>query len=171
MAQYKLTHIDMKGNRGELHDLLNLTGAEVSCNTLPAGASVPFVHHHTQNEEVYLILEGKGMLYIDGEEVPLKEGDCFRIDPQGERCLRAADDSAMRFICIQAKAGSLEGFTMSDAGSIRSRGSITASTRSSLSRRIWISTAEGILPPCWCSISIISSASTIAMATCAATPC
>ena len=50
MAQYKLAHIDMKGNRGELHDLLNLTGAEVSCNTLPAGASVPFVHHHTQNE-------------------------------------------------------------------------------------------------------------------------
>ena len=95
MAQYKLAHIDMKGNRGELHDLLNLTGAEVSCNTLPAGASVPFVHHHTQNEEVYLILEGKGMLYIDGEELPLKEGDCFRIDPQGERCLRAADDSAM----------------------------------------------------------------------------
>ena len=69
MAQYKLAHIDMKGNRGELHDLLNLTGAEVSCNTLPAGASVPFVHHHTQNEEVYLILEGKGMLYIDGEEL------------------------------------------------------------------------------------------------------
>ena len=34
MAQYKLAHIDMKGNRGELHDLLNLTGAEVSCNTL-----------------------------------------------------------------------------------------------------------------------------------------
>ena len=90
-------------------------GREVSCNTLPAGASVLFVHHHTQNEEVYLILEGKGMLYIDGEELPLKEGDCFRIDPQGERCLRAADDSAMRFVCIQAKAGSLEGFTMSDA--------------------------------------------------------
>ena len=42
MAQYKLAHIDMKGNRGELHDLLNLTGAEVSCNTLPAGASVQF---------------------------------------------------------------------------------------------------------------------------------
>ena len=55
------------------------------------------------------------MLFIDGEELPLKEGDCFRIDPQGDRCLRAADDGAMRFICIQTKAGSLEGFTMSDA--------------------------------------------------------
>ena len=73
MAQYKLAHIDMKGNRNELHGLLNLTGTEVSCNTLPAGASVPFVHHHTKNEEVYLILEGKGMLYIDGEELPLKD--------------------------------------------------------------------------------------------------
>ena len=30
--------------RVELHDLLNLTGAEVSINLLPAGASVPFVH-------------------------------------------------------------------------------------------------------------------------------
>ena len=29
MAQYKLAHIDMKGNRSELHDLLNLTGADV----------------------------------------------------------------------------------------------------------------------------------------------
>ena len=37
MAQYKLAHIDMKGNRGELHDLLNLTGAEVSCNTARRG--------------------------------------------------------------------------------------------------------------------------------------
>mgnify|MGYP000264867231 CR=1 FL=1 len=90
MAQYTLAHIDIKGGRSELHDLLNLTGA-------------------------YLVLEGKGMLFIDGEELPLKEGDCFRIDPQGDRCLRAADDGAMRFICIQTKAGSLEGFTMSDA--------------------------------------------------------
>ena len=64
MAQYKLAHIDMKGNRGELHDLLNLTGAEVSCNTLPAGASVPFVHHHTQNEDRRgrIAAEGRGLL-------------------------------------------------------------------------------------------------------------
>ena len=42
MAQYKLAHIDMKGNRGELHDLLNLTGAEVSCNTLRAFCASPY---------------------------------------------------------------------------------------------------------------------------------
>ena len=38
-----------QGARTELHDLLNLTGAEISVNELPAGASVPFVHAHKQN--------------------------------------------------------------------------------------------------------------------------
>lgn len=115
MASYSLAHIDLAESRSELHDLLHLTGAEVSYNVLPAGVGVPFVHRHTNNEEIYLILEGAGTLYIDGEELSLTAGDTFRIDPRGERCLRAADGGPMRFICIQAKAGSLEGFTMSDA--------------------------------------------------------
>ena len=33
--------------RTELHDQLGLTGAEISINHLPAGASVPFVHYST----------------------------------------------------------------------------------------------------------------------------
>ena len=37
--------------RTELHDKLNLTGAEISVNNLPAGAGVPFVHYHKKNEE------------------------------------------------------------------------------------------------------------------------
>ena len=115
MANYKLASIDFSASRNELHDLLGLTGAEISCNTLPAGISVPFVHAHKQNEEVYLILEGSGRLYVDGEETPLKAGDCFRIAPEAERCISASADSAIRFICIQVKAGSLEEFTMNDA--------------------------------------------------------
>lgn len=115
MANYKLASIDLSVARSELHDLLGLTGAEISCNTLPAGASVPFVHAHKQNEEIYLVLEGAGVLYVDGEETPLKAGDCFRIAPTAERCISAAADRAIRFICVQVKAGSLEGFTMNDA--------------------------------------------------------
>ena len=48
------------GARTELHDKLGLTGAEISVNSMPAGASVPFVHAHKQNEEIYGILSGKG---------------------------------------------------------------------------------------------------------------
>ena len=101
--------------RVELHDKLNLTGAEVSINTLPAGASVPFVHSHKQNEEIYAVLEGEGSVVVDGETVALKAGDWLRIAPSAKRQFFAAADKAIKYICIQVKAGSLEGYTMTDA--------------------------------------------------------
>ena len=64
--------------RTELHDLLHLTGAEISVNELPAGACVPFVHAHKQNEEIYAVLAGKGHAVIDGETVELNAGDFLR---------------------------------------------------------------------------------------------
>lgn len=69
--------------RVELHDSLALTGAEVSINHLPAGAGVPFVHSHKQNEEIYGILSGKGFITIDGEKIELQAGDWLRIAPDG----------------------------------------------------------------------------------------
>ena len=61
--------------RTELHDKLSLTGAEVSVNNLPAGACVPFVHSHNNNEEIYVVLAGKGKAVVDGETVELAAGD------------------------------------------------------------------------------------------------
>ena len=97
--------------RVELHDSLALTGAEVSINHL---AGVPFVHSHKQNEEIYGILSGKGFITIDGEKIELQAGDWLRIAPDGKRQISAASDSPIGFICIQVKAGSLEGYTMTD---------------------------------------------------------
>lgn len=114
MKNAKLQHVDMTASRTELHELLSLTGTEVSINNLPAGVSIPFVHAHKNNEELYIVLSGKGSFFIDGEEFLISEGDCLRVDPKGERCLKAADDSALRYLCIQSRAGSLQGYTMSD---------------------------------------------------------
>ncbi len=101
--------------RTELHDKLSLTGAEISMNYLPAGANVPFIHFHKNNEEIYAVLEGKGKVIIDGEKVELAAGDWIRISPAGKRQFFAAEDSAIRFVCIQVKENSLEGYTMDDA--------------------------------------------------------
>ena len=101
--------------RTELHDALNLTGAEISVNALPAGASVPFVHAHKQNEEIYAILEGEGIAVIDGEKVALKAGDWLRIAPSAKRQFFASDKQGIKYVCIQVKAGSLEGYTAADA--------------------------------------------------------
>ena len=101
--------------RTELHDLLGLTGAEISVNTLPAGESVPFVHAHKPNEEIYAILEGAGKAVIDGETVVLQAGDWLRVAPKAKRRFFAADDREIRYLCIQVKAGSLEEYTAADA--------------------------------------------------------
>lgn len=101
--------------RTELHDKLSLTGAEVSINNLPAGASVPFVHSHKSNEEIYVILAGKGKAVIDGETVELAAGDWVRISPAAKRQFFAAEETAISFACIQVKENSLEGYTMDDA--------------------------------------------------------
>lgn len=101
--------------RTELHDKLSLTGAEISINNLPAGASVPFVHSHKNNEEIYVVLEGKGKVVIDGEAVELAAGDWIRISPAGKRQFFAAEDTAISFACIQVKENSLEAYTKDDA--------------------------------------------------------
>lgn len=114
MSNYSKTSIPVEA-RVELHDVLHLTGAEISVNNLPAGVQVPFVHSHKQNEEIYGILSGKGTMTLDGENVGLTAGDWLRVAPEVKRQLSAAPDSAISYICIQVKAGSLENFTMTDA--------------------------------------------------------
>lgn len=100
--------------RVTLKDELALTGSEISINELPPGVSVPFVHSHKRNEEVYIILKGKGQFYIDGEECQVEEGSVIRIDPAGARCLRADRETAIRYICIQTEANSLVQYTRDD---------------------------------------------------------
>lgn len=115
-ANYKVSSIGDIQTRGRviLKDELALTGSEISINELPAGVSVPFVHSHKRNEEVYLILKGKGQFYIDGHEFEVAEGSVLRIDPAGARCLRADAQMPVRYICIQTEANSLVQFTHDD---------------------------------------------------------
>ena len=114
MKNYAKTNIGNEG-RVELHEKLSLTGAEVSINQLPAGASVPFVHSHKNNEEIYGILSGKGKAVIDGEEIELAAGDWLKIAPAAKRQFFAASDSGITYVCIQVKENSLDSFTVDDA--------------------------------------------------------
>ena len=114
MKNYTKTNIGNEG-RTELHEKLALTGAEVSINRLPAGAGVPFVHSHKNNEEIYGIIEGKGKAIIDGEEIEIKVGDWLKVAPAAKRQFSAADDSGITFVCVQVKENSLDGFTVDDA--------------------------------------------------------
>ena len=114
MKNYTKTNVGNEG-RTELHGQLALTGAEISINRLPAGAGVPFVHSHRNNEEIYGVLSGRGSAVNDGETVALTEGDWLRVAPAAKRQFSADADSGITYICIQVKENSLGGFTADDA--------------------------------------------------------
>lgn len=114
MKNYTKTNIGNE-SRVELHETLGLTGAEISVNQLPAGAGVPFVHAHKNNEEIYGILSGKGSVVIDGETIELTAGDWLKIAPAAKRQFSAAKDSGVTYVCVQVKEHSLGGFTADDA--------------------------------------------------------
>lgn len=102
------------GSRVMLGEQLGLTGTEISMNCLPAGKSIPFVHAHKQNEEVYLFTKGKGSFWVDGEVIPVSEGSVIRVAPAGGRCIKADDHADLSYLCIQARENSLVQATRED---------------------------------------------------------
>ena len=61
----------------------------------------------------YNKIDKTARIFIDGEELPIKAGSCFRVDPAGRRCLKAGKNG-LRYLCIQSARDSLKGFTMTD---------------------------------------------------------
>ncbi len=47
----------------------------VNIDTLPAGTYSARYHAHSKQEEFFVILSGSGILRMNGEEAPVKEGD------------------------------------------------------------------------------------------------
>lgn len=117
LFQYELSHpkID-RPVRGKLFikEIIGLTGMQISLNRLPAGVSVPFVHQHMENEEVYVFVKGKGQMQIDGEVIDVQEGSVVRISPDGARVWRNNSDQDLYYVVIQAKEGSLRQDTFED---------------------------------------------------------
>lgn len=95
-------------------EALETTGVEISFGSLGVGESVPFFHHHKENEEVYIVLSGNGEFTIDGEKIPVESGSVVRVAPDGSRCIHNVGTVPLIYICIQAKAGSLGAYTETD---------------------------------------------------------
>lgn len=78
---------------------LNLSGVALGLIHLPPNQGYTFTHSHEKQEEVYVVVEGKGWLYVDGVLTSLERGDAVRVSPQARRALKAADDHPLFVIC------------------------------------------------------------------------
>ena len=98
-----------------LKEQIDATSCEISFGSLPSGAAVPFFHSHKENEENYIILSGAGKFQVNDDVFDVAEGSVIRVATNCDRNLKCTSAEPMSYICIQAKEGSLGGYTMTDA--------------------------------------------------------
>jgi uncharacterized cupin superfamily protein len=115
--------IPVEGSKTFLGVDLGLTATEISRTVHRPGEGSTFVHAHRRNEEVYIVARGQGWLYVDGEEIALREGSVVRVSCAGKRAIRAADDQGLVYYCIQAQTGSLAQATFKDGYKLPDRAS------------------------------------------------
>jgi mannose-6-phosphate isomerase-like protein (cupin superfamily) len=101
-----------------LKSVLGLTGMEASLTSLPAGAAIPYLHRHRAHEELYVFVAGRGQMQVDGRTFDVAEGSVVRVAPGGARSIRAAAGGALRYLCIQAREGSMPDHEAAEDGAV-----------------------------------------------------
>jgi mannose-6-phosphate isomerase-like protein (cupin superfamily) len=69
--------------------------------TLAPGAATRR-HYHARTEEIYVVLEGSGLMEVDGEERAVGPGDAILIPPRAWHEIQADSDGGLRFLCCCA---------------------------------------------------------------------
>jgi len=59
-------------------------------------------HYHARSEELYVLLDGTGVMEIDGESSDVGPGAAVLIPPGARHQIRASEDEPLRFLCCCA---------------------------------------------------------------------
>lgn len=118
--QYQLEppHVPRKINgKFFLKEVLGCNGMEMSLNSVPPGRGMSFLHKHRDNDEVYVVIGGRGQFLVDGQCLDVEEGSVIRMAPSAVRTFRNNSSEPMYFLCIQYRADSvIEGRTSDGRG-------------------------------------------------------
>jgi mannose-6-phosphate isomerase-like protein (cupin superfamily) len=99
------------GGEGEIHfaRVADATAFAGACNfidyaVLPPGVSIGRHRHADDEEELYLVLDGTGEMWRDGERFAVRAGDLIRNRPGGEHGLRNTGAMPLRLFVIELRA-------------------------------------------------------------------
>ncbi|MDP6628991.1 MAG: cupin domain-containing protein [Candidatus Marinimicrobia bacterium] len=95
-----------------LRDDLDLKGVAMGLARIPEGKGYTFMHQHEEQEEVYVVIMGRGIMYVDGEILNMYPGDIIKVDPEGKRCIKADDDTEL--VCMIIGAVPAKGYPKKD---------------------------------------------------------
>jgi uncharacterized cupin superfamily protein len=79
----------------EAHFARKALGCEttgVALYVFKPGRRQPFGHHHTQDEEIYVVLSGSGRVRLGDDVRDVKAFDAIRVAPSVTRAFEAGDD-------------------------------------------------------------------------------
>ena len=90
----------------EIRELLSPANSCIRNQTLaearlPAGGSTT-PHHHVKTEEIYYILEGRGLMRVAEETMAVEPGDAIAIPPQASHQITNIGNDLLRFLCCCA---------------------------------------------------------------------
>ena len=89
-----------------IRSILDRTNAPVQLQSLaeaslPPGGSTER-HYHKLSEELYFLLEGSGLMEMDGETRGVSPGDAILIPPGAWHRITANGNATLRFLCCCA---------------------------------------------------------------------
>jgi mannose-6-phosphate isomerase-like protein (cupin superfamily) len=120
-----------------LRNLLGSAGLEVSLNVVPPGQGVPFLHRNQENDEVYVVVGGRGEFLVDGECIDVAEGSALRLGPAAARAWRNNTDAPLYFLCLQYRADSVVEGRHRGRPEGRGRAGLDGLRRNRTWRRFW----------------------------------
>ena len=112
---HTIKHVDefeeMAGSGGATWRLarktLGATAFGFNVVDIEPGGEIP-AHNHSgdDQEEVYAVLEGEGVIVVDGDEHPAPAGTYVRLAPDVNRTIRNSSDAPIRCLVIGVPMGS-----------------------------------------------------------------
>lgn len=73
----------------------------IDASVVPVGAEIGVHTHQRDNEEIYVVLAGRGLMHVDGQEFEVSEGDVIVNRPGGTHGLRNTGSVDLRLIVIE----------------------------------------------------------------------
>jgi mannose-6-phosphate isomerase-like protein (cupin superfamily) len=85
---------------------LGTQNAAISYLRVAPGYRLPFGHHHAEQEEIYVLVEGSARIRLDDEVVELRPFDAVRIDRETMRNLEGGPEGAVVILFGAPNTGS-----------------------------------------------------------------
>jgi gentisate 1,2-dioxygenase len=68
---------------------------------LPVGADIGVHTHEADNEEVYVVISGRGLMHLDGDQFEVEAGHVIVNRPGGTHGLKNTGDEELRLVVIE----------------------------------------------------------------------